>query len=296
MPDQDLSGFSRVCPSCGRRVPRNVATCRCGVELPVDRSPAVPVAEAEDTSGGSTVLVAIVAGRAPRGGAGYWMFVRRAPAATDAATAATAEPEAHGRRAERAPRASPEARAWDAAASANGRSRAGAPNAPRRAAGRRRRRSPLPASIEDMVDRVMPAVVLIETTSGRGSGFFVRHDTLITNVHVVQNDSYVTLRRMDGSSVNARVESKAPAFDLAILKVATPSRVASGDPDGQRALAQARPGDHRDWLRARHAAEQRLARHRQRPAHRRRRDAGADRRRRPIPATAAGRCSIATAR
>ena len=73
-----------------------------------------------------------------------------------------------------------------------------------------------------MVDRVMPAVVLIETTTGRGSGFFVRHDTLITNVHVVQNDSYVTLRRMDGSTVNARVESRAPAFDIAILKVATP--------------------------------------------------------------------------
>lgn len=69
----------------------------------------------------------------------------------------------------------------------------------------------------------MPAVVLIETTTGRGSGFFVRHDTLITNVHVVQNDGYVTLRRMDGSTVNARVESRAPAFDIAILKVATPS-------------------------------------------------------------------------
>ena len=41
----------------------------------------------------------------------------------------------------------------------------------------------------------MPAVVLIETTGGRGSGFYVRHDTLITNVHVVQNDGYVTLRR-----------------------------------------------------------------------------------------------------
>ena len=74
-----------------------------------------------------------------------------------------------------------------------------------------------------MVDRVMPAVVLIETTGGRGSGFYVRHDTLITNVHVVENDSYVTLRRNDGTTVNARVESKAPAFDIAILKVATPS-------------------------------------------------------------------------
>jgi S1-C subfamily serine protease len=51
-----------------------------------------------------------------------------------------------------------------------------------------------------MVDRVMPAVVLIETTGGRGSGFYVRHDTLITNVHVVENDRYVTLRRNDGTT------------------------------------------------------------------------------------------------
>ena len=74
-----------------------------------------------------------------------------------------------------------------------------------------------------MVDRVMPAVVLIETTGGRGSGFYVRHDTLITNAHVVQNDGYVTLRRMDGSTVSARVETRSPAFDLAILKVAAPA-------------------------------------------------------------------------
>ena len=73
----------------------------------------------------------------------------------------------------------------------------------------------------------MPAIVLVETTSGRGSAFFVQHDTLITNVHVVQNDGYVTLRQMDGSSVNARVHTRAPAFDIAVLKVAQAVGVAS---------------------------------------------------------------------
>ena len=81
----------------------------------------------------------------------------------------------------------------------------------------------LTPALEDMVDRAMPAIVLVESTSGRGSAFFVQHDTLITNVHVVQNDGYVTLRRMNGSSLNARVHSRAPAFDIAILKVSTPS-------------------------------------------------------------------------
>jgi S1-C subfamily serine protease len=117
--------------------------------------------------------------------------------------------------------ASPEARAWDAAANAKAPPAAdaapGAPDSPTAP-------SPKPpGSIEEMIDRVMPAVVLIETTGGRGSGFYVRHDTLITNAHVVQNDGYVTLRRMDGSSVNARVETRSPALDLAILKVAAPS-------------------------------------------------------------------------
>jgi len=78
-------------------------------------------------------------------------------------------------------------------------------------------------SVEEMVDRVMPAIVLIETTAGRGSGFFIARDTLITNVHVVENDAYVTLRGMSGNTMTARVESRAPAVDIAILKVAQPS-------------------------------------------------------------------------
>ena len=36
-----------------------------------------------------------------------------------------------------------------------------------------------------MVSRVIPAVVLVQTPNGRGSGFFVGPDTIVTNVHVV---------------------------------------------------------------------------------------------------------------
>ena len=218
MPDQDLSGFSRVCPSCGRRVPRNVVTCRCGVELPVETAAAVSTVEAEESSGGSTAIVAIAL-VALLAGAGYWMFVRKAPAATDASITPTGERDPQAGGGTRAV-ASPEARAWDAAANAKD-APAPTPAAPADTPAAKLR---APAgSIEEMVDQLMPAVVMIETTSGRGSGFFVRNDTLITNVHVVGNDGYVTLRRMDGSSLNARVESKAPAFDIAILKVSTPS-------------------------------------------------------------------------
>jgi S1-C subfamily serine protease len=75
-------------------------------------------------------------------------------------------------------------------------------------------------SIEEMIDLAMPAIVTVEASTGRGSAFFVQHDTLITNVHVVQTDAYVTLRRMDGTSVNARVHTRAPTFDIAVLKMA----------------------------------------------------------------------------
>lgn len=219
MADQEQTGFSRVCPSCGRRVPRNVATCRCGAELPVEFI-SEPAAAAEPSSGGSSAIVALIVGALVLAGGGYWFFMRPAPAATE--TEAVAEDQApEGTAATPSVSRSAEARAWDAAANAKESEPAKPADTP--AAAPSTPAAPLSASTEEMVDRVMPAVVLIETTTGRGSGFYVRHDTLITNVHVVQNDGYVTLRRNDGSTVNARVESRAPAFDIAILKVATPS-------------------------------------------------------------------------
>jgi hypothetical protein len=71
--------------------------------------------------------------------------------------------------------------------------------------------------------------VLVETTRGRGSAFYVTHDTLITNVHVVEDAGYVTLRRMDGTSLSARVANKASAYDIAVLKV-------SGSPSSQKVI------------------------------------------------------------
>jgi S1-C subfamily serine protease len=161
-------------------------------------------------------------------GAGYWMLMPPgdAPARPVEAAEATDAPKPGPSSAEAAaaPAVSAEARAWAAAANVKDAPPTTPDSARAPATAAALPTPPSPAgSIEEMVDRVMPAVVLIETSSGRGSGFFVRHDTLITNVHVVQNDGYVTLRKSDGSTVNARVESRAPAFDIAVLKVAQPS-------------------------------------------------------------------------
>lgn len=84
-------------------------------------------------------------------------------------------------------------------------------------------------SLEDVIARAQPAVVLVETPQGRGSAFFVSKDRLITNVHVVGGSSWVTLKLQDGRTLTATVASKAPDYDLAILQ-------ASGAKDDQTFL------------------------------------------------------------
>src|SRR5262249_1299632 len=73
--------------------------------------------------------------------------------------------------------------------------------------------------LEDLVARVGPAVVGIETTAGRGSGFFVQKDTIVTNAHVAGNDMSVRVRLASGETLSARVDRIATDFDLAILKL-----------------------------------------------------------------------------
>lgn len=208
--------IGRLCPQCERRVPRSVAKCRCGAILPMDDSPSV------ESSSGSSPILAYVAVVAAIAGTGYWTWTRE-PATTPQLNLGVAlSQEANQSTGGSRPRElSPEQRAWDAAA------RMQTANAPADNAA-----APEPLALaepeltpvlEDMVDSAMPSIVLVETTGGRGSAFFVQRDTLITNVHVVQQDSYVTLRRMDGSTISARVHTRAPAFDIAVLKVAQPS-------------------------------------------------------------------------
>ena len=76
--------------------------------------------------------------------------------------------------------------------------------------------------LEDLVARVGPAVVAIETSSGRGSGFFVQKDTILTNAHVAGTDLSVRIRRASGDTMSARVERVASDLDLAILKLTLP--------------------------------------------------------------------------
>jgi S1-C subfamily serine protease len=79
-----------------------------------------------------------------------------------------------------------------------------------------------PASFEDVVAQVLPAVVSIQTADGRGSGFFVRPDTVLTNDHVVSGQSYVELT-VGTRKYSARVVTTSTGADLAVLQVSMPN-------------------------------------------------------------------------
>src|SRR5258708_40251928 len=78
----------------------------------------------------------------------------------------------------------------------------------------------IPATLADMIAASTPAVVLIETESTRGSGFFVRPDVLISNAHVVRGATWVKLRVSDGKAGSAMVIAVAERVDLALLRPA----------------------------------------------------------------------------
>ncbi|MBZ5559416.1 MAG: trypsin-like peptidase domain-containing protein [Acidobacteriia bacterium] len=210
MTDFQSPAFSWLCPECGRRVPASVTTCRCGTAReaaapppapePVPAAAAPPAAPKAPAIIGAVIVVGALAGA-------YWLMghpqTRTAPAT--ASTRAPARARAGAPAATAPSPETPEPLAADPA-----------PADPAPPA------EPPTPSLEDLVARLNPAVITIQTPTARGSGFFVSDDTILTNVHVVGAESTVTIRRPDGSTTTAHVDRTAPAYDIAVLKVASP--------------------------------------------------------------------------
>jgi len=215
-------GGGWVCPACDRHVPRHVRACRCGYTradgASVSGTAEVGAASTSNASAalrsGVVILVAIGAIAGIR-----WSMTRGAATRVPVSQAAPSPtaPDAARPAAQSAPAAANAARTG--AASIPVRPNDVAPAAP---ASVRTVPAVAPSSLEDVVGRVMSAVVRVETSSGTGSGFFVAPDTLLTNVHVVENNLTVTIRRPDGATASARVATTAPDFDIAVLKVSNP--------------------------------------------------------------------------
>ena len=75
-----------------------------------------------------------------------------------------------------------------------------------------------PRALEDVISASLPAVALVETPGGRGTGFFVAPDTLITNSHVVEGNSYVTIKLSNGETISGRVTQRSDDLDLAAIR------------------------------------------------------------------------------
>jgi hypothetical protein len=77
-------------------------------------------------------------------------------------------------------------------------------------------------SVEEIVGMAEPAVALVDAQGARGTGFFIGPDMVLTNVHVIEGRSYVTVRLSGGTTLQARVERTLPNVDIALLKTDRP--------------------------------------------------------------------------
>lgn len=77
----------------------------------------------------------------------------------------------------------------------------------------------IPAGLDEVVSRALPSVVLVEAGTGRGSGFFVDAERVVTNAHVLGGASYAKVHTHDGGKLDGFVEARNAEYDLAVLRV-----------------------------------------------------------------------------
>src|SRR5688572_6704254 len=196
------TNISWTCPSCGRRVPRRVDECRCGfahAETPADAPISAPPPPAPPRQDSNQIvflcLLVIVAGGIVA------LFLLRESAPVPATAAARSSGQA-------AQISLPIADAAPALVDTP------TDSTPEPAP------EPLPAtaSLEDVVSRVLPAVASITAGPSRGTGFFIKPDQVLTNAHVIQGHTSVTLQ-VGNAVYNARVQTVSTGSDLALLQV-----------------------------------------------------------------------------
>ncbi|MEV7890996.1 trypsin-like peptidase domain-containing protein, partial [Streptomyces sp. NPDC088357] len=96
-----------------------------------------------------------------------------------------------------------------------------------------------PGDLEAVAARVLPSVVSVVTSNGQGSGFvFDTRGRILTNAHVVDGSSTVTVELQDGRRLSAEVIGDDPDHDVAVLRPET----ARGLRPAQLATAGKRPG------------------------------------------------------
>jgi S1-C subfamily serine protease len=199
------ANISWRCPSCGRRVPRRVDECRCGFQhaetpaAPISAPPpsVLPPSPPPRQDSNSIVflsLLVIVAG----GIVALFLLRESAPVSATAATSGAAAQVS-------LPIADAAPALVDAPTDTTPPPTVLEPPA-------------TTASLEDIVSRVLPAVASITAGPSRGTGFFIKPDQVLTNAHVIQGQTSVTLQ-VGTVMYNARVLTVSTGSDLALLQV-----------------------------------------------------------------------------
>lgn len=233
--------LASTCPSCGRRVPRKVDACRCGfnvADVHAAATAAEPPVEAFAAPSGQPsasrrhLATGAVAFLLVGLGVGIGAFMRSAGSTPppSSAPAATGQTLALDEKLSEAPRfadAPPPAAASDRAALppppvgavASSATTSDEEKTRGRLADEAEAAARGAGSLEDIVSQASPAVVSAETTTTRGTGFFVTPNVVVTNAHVVDGHTYVTIKLAAGATLNARVTTTTDEYDLALIRV-----------------------------------------------------------------------------
>ena len=220
MAQTEPTRFVWMCPQCERRVPNQVTQCRCGYVRQEEASTAPPAAEAATDLArparrrlwpalAASLAIALLGVVGLRWQSGI------APGPKTAAQAVALAPALEVP----APRPAPDASATVPApppVAPSVEAEAGAIPVPVPAPA-------APIALEDVIERVLPAVVVVETSRGTGSGFFVNDVSVLTSAHVVADQSLVSLRLGTGETVAARVAGIDTDADLALLRTPQPN-------------------------------------------------------------------------
>jgi S1-C subfamily serine protease len=210
-----------TCPSCERQVPGRVRQCRCGFDAgEFDDQGLVTIASTATEAKSSSVWVGVVMLVLLAGTAAVYMFSQRTQATTNdgAPVGAPALPSIGSGQAMTTPSTPlPPAAATESADRLVPIDPApiivtdNVPAAPISA-------PPVVRSIEEVVSRAAAAVVLIRASNSTGTGFFVTQDLVLTNAHVVEGHSFVTVRLSSGQNIQGRVERSSADLDLAVVR------------------------------------------------------------------------------
>ena len=87
-------------------------------------------------------------------------------------------------------------------------------------------------------ERFKSVVVVYTPDGGLGSGFYLREDIVLTNIHVIDGVNFVEMKLFDGQETFGKVVANDPRLDLALIKVQARSKPVAFFPSNEIPLGE----------------------------------------------------------